>query len=85
MGDKFTQFNCFWFVKSLGKTQSHSSAMQKKLEQKADTKSIGQLEQAKLLMEGTGWDGDSPGSSKVKFETEKAGELKKKIQLLKAS
>ena len=82
--DKFPAFSKFFFVMSKGKVQEHKQVVQKKLEQTVDLKNIAQLEEAKIFMEGIGFNSvasDAP----PKVENAKAIELKKNVELLKFS
>jgi hypothetical protein len=80
--DKFPQFSKFWFVKSLAKTHEHAQLTAKELKQNCPLKNVGQLEQAKLFMEGMGFN-EEASTSNVKIENEKAGGLKKEVELIK--
>ena len=83
--DTYPELSKFWFVKSKGKTKTHLQDVAKKLEQCSDLKSLDQLEQAKLFMEGMGYQGEGVSSSNVKIESEKIVELKQTTELLKLS
>ena len=80
--EAYPQFSKFWFVFSLGKTEQHTSTVGKKLEQETDLKNLEQLEQAKIFMEGIGFQGDT-GASQVKIENVKYQELQKTVEMLK--
>ena len=82
--DKFPAFSKFFFVMSKGKHQEHKQVVHKKLEQTVDLKNIAQLDEAKIFMEGIGFNSvasDAP----PKVENAKAIELKKNVELLKFS
>ena len=84
--DKFPAFSKFFFVMSKGKVQEHKQVVQKKLEQTVDLKNIAQLEEAKIFMEGMGYNSVGEAApSGVKVENAKAIELKKNVELLKFS
>ena len=85
LDEKFPEFSRFWFVMSLGKKKENQQNVQKKLSQQVDLKNMGQLEQAKCFMEGLGWKDEEAGTSSVKIENAKAGDLKKTVELLKFS
>ena len=82
LDESFLQFSKFWFIFSLGKTTLHVSDTTKKLEQSSDLKTLAQLDQAKLFLEGMGFEATG-ASSTVKIENEKATGLKKLVELLK--
>ena len=77
LDEKYTGFSRFWFVMSMGKTAEHKQTETKNLEQQVDLKNIAQLEEAKVFMEGMGFNEERSVSS-VQVEHAKAGELKKK-------
>ena len=82
--DKFPMFSKFFFVFSKGKHQEHKQVVHKKLEQTVDLKNLAQLQEAKIFMEGIGFNSvasDAP----PKVENAKAIELKKNVELLKFS
>ena len=81
--DKFPAFSKFFFVMSKGKVQEHKQVVQKKLEQTVDLKNIAQLQEAKVFMEGIGFNSVAEDAPKV--ENAKAIELKKNVELLKFS
>ena len=85
LDEQFPQFSRFWFVMSKGKTMEHKQIVAKKLEQQVDLKSLVQLQEAKLFMEGMGFQEQEPGKSSVEVENVKATELKKSVELLKLS
>ena len=82
LDEKYTGFNRFWFVMSMGKTAEHKQIETKNLEQQVDLKNIAQLEEAKVFMEVMGFNEERSVSS-VQVEHAKAGELKNKNELLK--
>ena len=63
--------------------QEHKQVVAKKLEQTVDLKNLAQLEEAKVFMEGMGYNLVDDGAPKV--ENAKAIELKKTVELLKFS
>ena len=79
---KFPIFSKFYFVMGQGKLSVHTSDVQKKLSQHVDIKNLGQLEEAKLFMEGMGFK-DEADKSSVQVENAKAAEAKKLVELLK--
>ena len=81
--DKFPAFSKFFFVMSQGKVQEHKQVVAKKLEQTVDLKNLAQLEEAKVFMEGMGYNLVDDGAPKV--ENARAIELKKTVELLKFS
>ena len=85
LDEKFPAFNRFWVVMPRGKIQEHKQVVQKKLEQNVDLKNIAQLEEAKLFMEGMGYNSVEAAPSGVQVENAKAIELKKNVELLKFS
>jgi len=83
--EKHPQFSRMWFVFSLGLKKVHTQKTEKKLEGVSDLKNLAQLEQAKVFMEGMGLDDPGASGSGAKIEGEKAGELKKNLELWKLS
>ena len=81
--DNFLAFSKFFFVMSKGKVQEHKQVVHKKLEQTVDLKNIAQLDEAKIFMEGIGYNSVDEAAPKV--ENAKAIELKKNVELLKFS
>jgi hypothetical protein len=82
LDEKFPRFSKFWFVFSKGKSSEHSSQIAKKLDQDTDIKNLEQLQQAKIFMEGLGFQ-EEAASSTVQVENEKSVELKKATELVK--
>ena len=80
--DDYPQFSKFWFVFSKGKHTTHTQEVSKELDQRTDLKTIDQLQQAKVFMEGLGFH-DTLASSNVHIEHEHATECKKACELLK--
>ena len=85
LDETFPQFSKFFFVMSQGKVQEHKQVVGKKLDQRVDVKNLAQLTEAKLFMEGMGFQESQPGQSSVQVENAKASELKKLVELLKLS
>jgi hypothetical protein len=83
--EDYAMFSRFWYVWSLGKEQTNVGSVQKKLEGDAELKDMKALTQAKVFMEGLGFDGTDPlaGSSSVKIENVKWAKLSSMIELLK--
>ena len=80
----YPQFSKFWYKFSLGKKEEHTATCSKHLSQQCDLKTTGQLEQAKVFMEGLGWNEAGEGSeSSVKLENAHFAELKQKVELVK--
>ena len=74
-----------WFIFSLGLTKTHTQKTEKRLDGVTDLKSLAQLEQAKVCMEGMGLEDAENPQSGAQIEGEKADELKKTLELLKLS
>ena len=78
----FPQFSKFWFVFSKAKETTDVQRTSKELIGKSDVKTVGQLENTKVFLEGMGWseplNGEGPKIENVKFEElqKKVGELK---------
>ena len=83
--EKFPEFSRFWYVFSKGLTKTHTQNTQKKLEGVGDLKTVGQLEQGKMFMEGLGFNEEPVHGGGAQIENAKAEELKKKLELLKLS
>jgi len=79
------EFSRFWFVWSMGKTETNTATTSKSLEQQVNLDNVQKLEQAKIFMEGMGCPTDEESSSSVKIEAEKMQDLKKHAELLKKS
>ena len=77
LDEKYPAFSRFWFVMSMGKTEEHKQTESKHLDQQVDLKNLAQLEEAKVFMEGMGFNAERSGST-VQVENAKASELKKK-------
>ena len=80
--EQFPEFSKFWYVFSLGKTETHTSTVGKKLEQDTDLKTLKQLDEAKCFMEGVGFS-ESAGPSTVHIENVKWQDLQKQVELVK--
>ena len=85
LDETYPQFSRFWFVMSLGKKKVHKQSVSKQLLQNTDLKNLKQLEEAKLFMEGMGFDEvkDEPGKASGHVENVKAADLKKAVEMLK--
>ena len=83
--EKFPQFSKFWFVKSTGKETTNSSVTQKQLGQTGDLKSVSQLNEAMVFMEGVGFDAPSlhDDAAAGKIANVKHEGLIKQVELLK--
>ena len=81
----FPQFSKFWFVKSNGKTTTNISVTQKQLSQAGELKSVSQLKDAMVFMEGVGYDKDAAieGHAAGKIANVKHEALIKQVELLK--
>ena len=83
LDEVYPQFSKFWYVFSAGKTTTNTSTQSKELEQSADLKNIKQLEQAKIFMEGLGFNGDAVADTTVTVANVKFDEVQKKRSCLR--
>ena len=83
--EEYPAFSKFWYVWSLGKEQTNVGSVQKKLEGDADLKDTKSLQQAKIFLEGLGFEGTDPmaSGSGVQIENVKWTKMTSMIELLK--
>ena len=82
--DKFPQFSKMWFVFSCGKETEASQIVSKKLNQNAPLKNAGQLESAKVFMEGLGFNKSiDDNDSTTQIEHERNAELQKLLEVVR--
>ena len=83
--EKFPEYSKFWYRLSLGKEEKNTSSCVKNLHQQSDVKTLSQLHQAKIFMEGMGFneENDKGDDTSVTIESVLYTELKQKVELMK--
>ena len=79
---EFPQFSKLWFVFTSGRETENAQVVSKKLHQNAPVKTTSQLEQAKVFMEGMGFDEEvgSGGDASASIEHARNAELQQAIE-----
>ena len=81
LDEQYPMFSKFFFVFSMGKHKSSASTTEKELTGKASINNVKQLDQAKLFMEGMGYEEPQALESSTSIVNTKSLELNKQVEL----